>query len=179
MALPLDYWRHYQRRVTSLNEYLEVVSALAETWPHRSFVWRGASKSTWALHSSLYRRASAKEGLQIREVAANAGGRSFRDYERDIFDEARRWGLQRNAVDRLSALEALAALQHQGVPTRLLDFTQRNRRVVVRRRTAVREGRVTGRGCARPRFRRSVQRPGSSRDVGEKPGSTVGRLRAI
>lgn len=31
--------------------------------------------------------------------------------------------MQRTATDRLSALELLAALQHQGVPTRLLDFT--------------------------------------------------------
>jgi hypothetical protein len=37
--------------------------------------------------------------------------------------EARAWSLQRTPTDHLSALELLAALQHQWTPTRLLDFT--------------------------------------------------------
>jgi hypothetical protein len=43
--------------------------------------------------------------------------------EQAILEEAREWWLHRTATDRLSALELLAALQHQGVPTRLLDFS--------------------------------------------------------
>jgi hypothetical protein len=123
MAYPDEYWALYEEEVAHIGEYLAVVSALATTWPDRTFVWRGVADASWPLHSSLYRRASAREGRSIRERTAYAGGRSMRSYEADIFDEARRWGLQRTATDRLSALELLAALQHQAVPTRLLDFT--------------------------------------------------------
>jgi hypothetical protein len=70
----------------------------------------------------------------------------MRAYEANIVVEARRWGLQRNATDRLSALELLAALQHQGVPTRLLDFTHN---AVVALWFAVQE-RVDSTGTVRP-----------------------------
>jgi hypothetical protein len=123
MAFPADYWTSYEEIVTDLGAYLSVVSDLATTWPDRSFVWRGAVDASWALHSSLYRRACATESRRIRERAPYAGGLSMRDYENRIVEEARVWGLQRSATDRLSALELLAALQHQGVPTRLIDFT--------------------------------------------------------
>src|SRR5262249_9431499 len=70
----------------------------------------------------LYRRACTAEGMHIVEGRASRAG-TMAAYEAGIFEEARLWGLQRTATDRLSALELLAALQHQGVPTRLLDFT--------------------------------------------------------
>jgi hypothetical protein len=49
---------------------------------------------------------------------------SFRAFEREVLDEARAWGLDwHGSGGRLMALELLAALQHYGVPTRMLDFT--------------------------------------------------------
>lgn len=47
----------------------------------------------------------------------------FLSDEENIVTEAKEWSLHRTPNDRLSALELLAGLQHQGVPTRLLDFS--------------------------------------------------------
>jgi hypothetical protein len=123
MTLPNDYWQTYEVTAPTLDAYLAIASALAGTWPDRTFVWRGVVDAGWALHSSLYRRACAREGRHVLEGPSRTATPTMAEYELRIFEEARRWGLQRTATDRLSALELLAALQHQGVPTRLIDFT--------------------------------------------------------
>lgn len=123
MALPGDYWATYQTAAPRLQDYLAIASALAGTWPDRTFVWRGSANADWELHSSLYRRACAAEGKRLLEGVPGRRTDTMLAYEQGIVREARTWGLQRNATDRLSALELLAALQHQGIPTRLLDFT--------------------------------------------------------
>jgi hypothetical protein len=110
------------------------------------FVWRGVADADWPLHPFLYRRASAHEGRHLLDGKPDDGSGTMRAYEANIVVEARRWGLQRNATDRLSALELLAALQHQGVPTRLLDFTHN---AVVALWFAVQE-RVDSTGTVRP-----------------------------
>jgi hypothetical protein len=121
MPFPRDYWTAYERVATSLSEYVAVMQQLSRTWPDRRFVWRGIADARYALQSSLYRLATARHGGPPREGGGT--GVTLRTIENEIVAEARMWGLQRSAVDRLSALELLAALQHQGVPTRLLDFS--------------------------------------------------------
>lgn len=112
--LPPDYWAAYEKEVGSLADYVKIATSLSEAWPKRRFVWRGVANADYALHSSLYR--------QIRAEGKGGEG-DLGEVESAIVAEARKWWLQRSATDRLSALELLAALQHQGVPTRLLDFS--------------------------------------------------------
>jgi FRG domain len=114
VPFPEDYWENYQETITTLEEYIGRVSAISETWPERRFVWRGVANADYALHSSLYRRVRNESRTTERQL---------RLAEDAIIEEARDWWLQRNPIDRLSALELLAALQHQGVPTRLIDFS--------------------------------------------------------
>jgi hypothetical protein len=104
----------YESDVTTLGECINVVTGLSSGWSHRRFVWRGVGDASYALHSSLYR------GVAHAGVADEA---SVRDAEDAVVAEAQRWSLQRTPTDRLSFLELLAALQHQGAPTRLLDFS--------------------------------------------------------
>lgn len=110
--LPQEYWAEYEKGVSSLADYISVVTSLGEAWPEKRFVWRGVANADYALHSFLYRQISSEE--KEEDLAESESG---------IVKEARSWWLQRSATDRLSALELLAAQQHQGVPTRLLDFS--------------------------------------------------------
>lgn len=114
MELPRDYWRNYETVVRDLTGFVSLVTDLSETWPKRRFVWRGVANGDYALHSSLYRRLVKRDSMNESDLSAA---------EDAIVAEARRWWLQRSATDQLSGIELLAALQHQGVPTRLLDFS--------------------------------------------------------
>lgn len=114
MELPRDYWENYEIVVEDLTEFVSAVANLGDTWADRRFVWRGVANADYALHSSLYRRLIKGDANNERDLIAA---------EDAIVAEARRWWLQRSATDQLSGIELLAALQHQGVPTRLLDFS--------------------------------------------------------
>lgn len=82
------------------------------------FVWRGVANSEWPLYSPLVRRYIDVNGsVPVSES-------QLRGFEAAVLNEARGWGLDWHASGgRLAALEMLAALQHYGVPTRMLDFT--------------------------------------------------------
>lgn len=84
----------------------------------RLFAWRGVVNASWPLHSSLYRRILWTSGdvpppLED-EVAEVEGG---------VLKSVHRWGLHDGERGRLSILAQLAALQHFGAPTRLIDVT--------------------------------------------------------
>jgi hypothetical protein len=102
-----------------LADYLNTVNNIAayQGATGSRFVWRGAANAGWALHSSLFRVAEQKMGTPSTEA-------ELRRLEDEVMEEARSWSLDWHAAGgRLTGLELLSALQHYGVPTRMIDFT--------------------------------------------------------
>ncbi len=119
MALPDDYWRSFEHSVSSLSEFMDAVLTISayQAATGSRFVWRGAADANWPLYSSLTRACLDREGRLPME-------QELRALETAVMEEARDWSLDwHSSGGRLSALELLAALQHYGVPTRMLDFT--------------------------------------------------------
>jgi hypothetical protein len=120
MPLPHDYWDVYEHKVADLGGFTDAVRKISafQSATGSQFVWRGVANSEWALHSRLVRAYRDVKGSIPRTEA------QLRAFEADVIEEARRWALDwHTSGGRLAALEMLAALQHYGVPTRMLDFT--------------------------------------------------------
>jgi hypothetical protein len=118
-SLPEAYWNTYEGSVDSLATGLEAIRRVAafQARTGTKFVWRGVKDATWPMYSSLARSYVDQMGLLPTE-------RQLREFESKYLDEALEWGLDwHSSSGRLSALELLAALQHYGIPTRLVDFT--------------------------------------------------------
>lgn len=119
--LPSLFWRTFEAELTDLGEFLETAKAINAFRVEESsqYVWRGVANSEWALYSSLF-RALIEEG----EAPGDVTEKKLADREREVVEEARRWNLDwHRDGGRLSTIELLAALQHHGTPTRLLDFS--------------------------------------------------------
>lgn len=120
MAFPKEYWEAYEHDVGDLAGFVDAVRHISafQTATGSRFVWRGVANSEWALYSPLVRHHRSLLGhVPKTEV-------ELRLFELSVLREAREWGLDwHGSGGRLAALEMLAALQHYGVPTRMLDFT--------------------------------------------------------
>lgn len=103
-------WESVASSWEDFSRLLDTVEAISTK--RRTLVWRGMSNSTYALHSSLYRRLLKTKGTPPTELQlVNA--------EMKILDAARnKW-----RFGNLSALEILANIQHYGGQTRFIDVT--------------------------------------------------------
>ena len=117
---PADFWGPFDSKIDSFKRLSGKIERVSRKWPGKVFAWRGQVDAGWALHSSLYRRLclTGDDDDHLPEED------DLYDAESRILIEVHRWGLHViREVGRLSILNQLAALQHHGAPTRLIDVT--------------------------------------------------------
>lgn len=117
---PSDFWQPCEEVIQNYDDLAKTVDDVFKKWSakNRVFAWRGLADSNWPLHSSLYRR------VFWTKPSAPPEEHEIYRYEGKILAEVHRWGLHTsNTGGRLSILSQLAALQHYGAPTRLIDVT--------------------------------------------------------
>ncbi len=95
-----------------LSEFIEDVRRTADL-TDCDVIWRGQADHRWGITSSLARLTETPTAVRDGDLS-NA--------ERLLLAEAKKW-VTAAAVAPANDLEWLALLQHHGVPTRLLDFT--------------------------------------------------------
>jgi FRG domain len=98
------------RRVTSLPEYFDVVRELGGTSRNRRLWFRGVHNAAYPLVPRLYR--------------SESGAAELLALERDMLDEFRSRSRPLLTAEISSDWEYLFVMQHYGVPTRLLDWSE-------------------------------------------------------
>jgi hypothetical protein len=123
VALPEDFYKPWEKRIDDFGAIDGLLTELSTKWlgQGRQFAWRGVADASHALHSSLYRRLMWKRAAD--GVIDPPDEEALADAESEVLGETRRWGLHNGPQGRLSVLNQLAALQHFGAPTRLIDVT--------------------------------------------------------
>ncbi len=114
-----SFWGPYETTISSYDELVDCINKVFRKWNSKNklFAWRGQINASWPLHSSLYRRLLWTKGDLLDE-------RDLYKKEGAILAEVHRWGLHMSpSLGRLSILNQLAALQHYGAPTRMIDVT--------------------------------------------------------
>lgn len=113
-VLPVEHFSLVESVISKTSElasYFERVAAVAEDQDCNVY-WRGQSDQSWGITSSLVRRMSSDALTDV----------DLRRAESAILEDAEQW-MSITAPGLRSNLEWLAYLQHNWVPTRLLDFT--------------------------------------------------------
>jgi hypothetical protein len=114
-----DFWVPFEKEIESFDQLVDVIKQISDKVEKKKtqFVWRGQVDSSWALHSSLYRRTFLTKGTPLTE-------NDFVKEECKVLIKLHKWGLHSSSqTGRLSILNQLAMLQHYGAPTRLIDIT--------------------------------------------------------
>lgn len=121
--MPEGFYDPWESTIDSFGAIEERLQRLAERWlsDDRQFAWRGVSDASFPLHSSLYRR--VLWSWQERGRPHPPTEDEVAEVEAEILVTVHRWGLHHGPNGRLSILNQLAALQHFGAPTRLVDVT--------------------------------------------------------
>lgn len=124
MESPASYFGPYEVEINSFDDLHAQITKLIGKTPDLPLVWRGVRRSTWGLHSALFRRLTEINGVEPPEDKPKAEQRypdetQMVEAEREILRLARDdW-----RFDNMSALETFARIQHAGGPTRLIDVT--------------------------------------------------------
>lgn len=104
-------------KVTTPDDIMRAISRIGTLQIGRRYAWRGLSNFRYRIRSSLVRKLSNESREQLPDES------SVRRRELALLREARLWGIEVEAGAHATDLHLLSLLQHQGVPTRLLDIT--------------------------------------------------------
>lgn len=102
-------------KVDTPHQLFRIISHIALLAQDRTYAWRGQNNAGWDFSASLFRR--------LRDAGGEVTEERIRTRELEIITEARRWGLGRDLGPSATDMHMLAALQHHGIPTRLIDVT--------------------------------------------------------
>lgn len=105
----LPEWASWEGRATIEDLFAQLTAHAARATG--GLVWRGQSRKSWGLSSSLWRLFEPPDEVTMRSC------------EREQLEVVRTWRLANHALPSSSEQQVLAALQHHGAPTRLLDVT--------------------------------------------------------
>ncbi|MCK4593966.1 FRG domain-containing protein [bacterium] len=111
-----DYYSECDSRAVTLSDVknnIDTINEFAQSNGYNVF-WRGQANHEWGLVSSLVRK------LALAAVVNNA---LLDRVEQALLDEASRWISDLRDQVYINPLAKLAYLQHNSIPTRLIDFT--------------------------------------------------------
>lgn len=124
---PSSYFEGSDVEVNSFEELRTQIDAVRESG--EMLLWRGQENSNWGLHSSLFRALSTEIGADIDwenpPPDIQTRPHHFPTEAEMVAAEKKILAIARGdwRIDALGALEIFARIQHNGGPTRLLDFS--------------------------------------------------------
>lgn len=125
MTSPASYFESSEIEINSFDDLHAEITKLIGKTPDLPLVWRGVRRSTWGLHSHLYRHLMSVNKVVPPEKRPK-GEQPYPDESQMVEAEREILRLAREdwRFDDMSALETFARIQHAGGPTRLIDVTQ-------------------------------------------------------